>query len=201
MEVAMAVMGSLLPRLAELLREEYELHEGIKEQVRRFSRELETMHAAVRLVVKLSLDEQVRLWARDVTKLSHDMEDVVDTFLLQRCGSGPYHADLEKLMLLIREMGDLFFGGRGQHHQISNAIHPELECVATNKKHGTGRNTTVGRPIHDQYRKAMSTKLVGIDGPRDELIRLLSVGDQSKLKIVSIFGFGGKLLSLLRGAH
>lgn len=38
---------------------------------------------------------------------------------------------------------------------------------------------------------ATSTKLVGIDGPRDEVIEMLSMGDQSKLKIVSVFGFGG----------
>ncbi|XP_066161954.1 disease resistance protein RGA4-like [Oryza sativa Japonica Group] len=190
-------MGSLLSRLAELLSlEENQLQEGVRNRVRQFSRGLKTMDTTLRLVANIprdhQLDEQVRLWAHDVRMLSYDLEDVVDTVLISlRVGSDPEQADLEMLMRLVAKMNDQLFNGSVEYGQMfSDAVAKQrLRYVAT--KHGAGNYTAVGHPTHDPYTKAMSTKLVGIDGPRDEVIEMLSMGDQSKLKIVSVFGFGG----------
>nr|XP_015616244.2 disease resistance protein RGA5-like [Oryza sativa Japonica Group] len=197
MELATAAMGSLLSRLAELLSlEENQLQEGVRNRVRQFSRGLKTMDTTLRLVANIprdhQLDEQVRLWAHDVRMLSYDLEDVVDTVLISlRVGSDPEQADLEMLMRLVAKMNDQLFNGSVEYGQMfSDAVAKQrLRYVAT--KHGAGNYTAVGHPTHDPYTKAMSTKLVGIDGPRDEVIEMLSMGDQSKLKIVSVFGFGG----------
>ena len=86
MSLVTGAMGSLLPKLAELLKEEYKLPKSVKDGVRSFEKEMKSMHAALRKVAEVprdQLDEQVRLWAGEVQELSFDMEDVVDKFLVR----------------------------------------------------------------------------------------------------------------------
>jgi hypothetical protein len=64
MDLATGAMGSLLPKLAELLNEEYKLQKGVKEDVKSLEKEMKTMHAALRVVGEVpcnQLDEMVKL--------------------------------------------------------------------------------------------------------------------------------------------
>ncbi|CAN6293154.1 unnamed protein product [Urochloa humidicola] len=77
MDLVAGAMGSLLPKLCELLKEEYSLHSRAKNQVRSLALELESAHAALRKLAAVppdQLDEQVRVWAREVREASYDME-------------------------------------------------------------------------------------------------------------------------------
>jgi disease resistance protein RPM1 len=77
---------ALLPKLAQLLQDEYNLHKGARKGVQFLSGELEAMHAALRRIGEVpreELDELHRIWARDVKELSYDMEDIVDTFMVE----------------------------------------------------------------------------------------------------------------------
>ena len=123
MEVVTGAMGNLLPKLGELLKEEYKLQKGVREQVESLGRELESMHAALRKVAEVprdQLDEQVKLWARDVRELSYDMEDVVDTFLV-RVEDGREATNQHWLKRLLEKMGSLFSEGKTRC-QIADAI-------------------------------------------------------------------------------
>jgi disease resistance protein RPM1 len=84
MELATVALGTLLPKLAQLLQQEHNLHKGARKDVEILSKELQSIHAALCSAGEVpteQLSELVRIWARDVRDLSYNVEDVVDAFL------------------------------------------------------------------------------------------------------------------------
>jgi disease resistance protein RPM1 len=207
MDLVAGALGKLPSKLLELLGDEYKLQTGVKDQIRRLTRELESMHVALRKVAQVppdELDEQVMLWARDVREASYDMEDILDTFLVRVDGDPKEPADANKVKRLVKKMGNLFSLSKGKaRHQIAGAIDElskQLEEVAKLR----GRYTVediVHKPTTsiDPRLSALYTKvsqLVGIDEPRDKLIQMLTEGDHDmqpnqEVKILSVVGVGG----------
>ncbi|CAM0942974.1 unnamed protein product [Alopecurus aequalis] len=201
------VMGSLLPKLAKLLKEEYKLKKSVKEGVESLQKEMKIMHAALHKVAEVprdQLDEQVKLWAGEVRELSFDMEDIVDKFLVRVDDGSEPTVNSNKLKRLTDKMAGLFTKGKARH-EITDAIkeiNKQVQEVADRRGRYTVDSIVVARPAAmttvDPRLRALYTEvteLVGIDGKRDqELIKLLSDGDsvtKQKLKIVSVLGFGG----------
>jgi len=208
MELVTGAMGSLLPKLGELLKEEYGLQKGVKKKIESLSRELTVVHAVLRKIGDVppdQLDELVRLWASEVREASYDMEDIVDTFLV-RVEDPNEATEPHMLRRLRKKVGRLFKKSKARHKisSLIDDINEKLEEVATRR----GRYTldsivaspvaanTIDPRILNLYKRA--TELVGIEGPRDELINMLSLGDgdvdlssTTKMKILSIVGFGG----------
>ncbi|KAF6981892.1 hypothetical protein CFC21_000342 [Triticum aestivum] len=207
MEVVTGAMGSLLPKLGQLLMDEYNLLKRVKKDVRFLSMELESMHAALIKVGAMprdQLDTQVKLWADEVRELSYNMEDVVDKFLVRVEGIQQPNDNTGKFKELKNKMVRLFKKGKN-HHRIADAvkeIKEQLQEVAArrgrNKLDGIAFNPTEAIAIDPRLRALYTeaTELVGIYGKRDEdLLSLLSIeGDDAsnkKLKKISIVGFGG----------
>ena len=66
MSVVTGALGSLGPKLLQLLHDEYKLQKGVKKQVQWLSDELESVYAFLRKVADVPwdrLDEQVKVWA------------------------------------------------------------------------------------------------------------------------------------------
>lgn len=82
MEVVTGAMGTLLPKLDDLITEEYNLQKNLKNDIRFLKAELEIMEATLVKVSEAPIDQpadnQVKLWARDVKDLSYDIEDSID---------------------------------------------------------------------------------------------------------------------------
>nr|UBY07137.1 NBS-LRR disease resistance protein [Dasypyrum villosum] len=204
MSMATGAMGSLLPKLLELLKEEYKLKESVKEGVRSLE-EMNSMQAALRKVGEVprdELNEQVKIWAGEVRELSFNMEDVVDKFLVRVDDGSKAAANPKKLKRFAKKMVGLFTKGK-THHEMADAIKAikkQVQEVADRRARYNIDNfaarpaaVTVNPLLQALYTEM--TELVGMDGKRDQvLMELLSNKDDvsnGKLKIVSVVGFGG----------
>ncbi|XP_047078752.1 disease resistance protein RGA5-like [Lolium rigidum] len=206
MNLALGAMGSLLPKLGELLKEEYKMQTGVKRDVQAFSAELVSMRAALRRVAEVprdQLDEEVRIWAGDVRELSYDTEDVVDSLLVRVKGSET-DADMDGFKELVSKMKGLFKKGKARR-QIATAIKDikeQVQDVAARheryKADGVFANLAAATRITavDPLLVALhedKQRIVGIETARDKLIEKLCLTDDASKqpKILSIVGFGG----------
>lgn len=206
MNLALGAMGSLLPKLGELLKEEYKMQTGVKRDVQAFSTELVSMRAALRRVAEVprdQLEEEVRIWAGDVRELSYDMEDVVDSLLVRVKGSET-DADMDGFKELVSKMKGLFKKGKARR-QIATAIKDikeQVQDVAARheryKADGVFANLAAATRITavDPLLVALhedKQRIVGIETARDKLIEKLCLTDDASKqpKILSIVGFGG----------
>ncbi|KAI4977922.1 hypothetical protein ZWY2020_014476 [Hordeum vulgare] len=212
MELAVGAMGSLLPKLGELLEEQYKLQKSVKSDFQYLQRELQSMHAALSEVAEVpreQLKQQDRLWATDVRELSQDIEDVVDNFLVRIEGpkSEPA-ANPDCLRGLIvnmtklkkwkarRQIAAAIKDIKEQVHEVANrdgryrgphGVVSHLTAIAA-----TRVTTTVDPVLIALY--GDQKKLIAISDAKDEIIKKLSEGDDvsmKHLKILSVVGFGG----------
>jgi hypothetical protein len=207
-------MGVLPSKVLELLKEEYQLQSGVRDEVKFLSRELESMYTALCKVAQVppdKLDAEAKLWSRNVRESSYDMEDILDSFLVRVDGGGgpqPPAADTDRVWRrLMKKMGNLF-GSPSKlkaRRDIATAIvgmRKQLEEMAARHAryrvdhlvaNSAAAPASVDPRLNALYKKA--SELVGIDGPRDALIQMLSIGEDEtvckKTKTVSIVGFGG----------
>jgi chromosomal replication initiation ATPase DnaA len=202
MDIATGAMNTLLPKLGELVVGEYNLQKGVKGEIKELEKELTSMTAALRKVSEVppdQLDVQVKIWASDVRELSYDIEDAVDTFMLQGIGHEPTMAFSIKGFI---DRTINLFKKAVTNHQIHNVIKDIMHQVKmVNERRKRYKVDEVSnRPIVEtidprlegMYRKA--TELVGIGRPKNELVEWFMNEASSSLqqpKIISIVGFGG----------
>jgi disease resistance protein RPM1 len=209
MSVVTGAMGSLSPKLLQLLlHDEYKHQKGVKKQVQWLHSELKSIHAFLHKVSDVPwdrLDEQVKVWARQVREASYDMEDVLDTFLVRIEGGEP--TDPSRLKRAMKKMGKVFSKAkacRGVAGAIQD-IKKNLEELAK-RRHDYKLDDNMCKPLAtsstiDPCIKAMCkevTQLIGVDKSRDELIAKLNpfqpddvAPDKKLTKKVSIVGVGG----------
>uniref|UniRef100_R7W4K1 Disease resistance protein RPP13 n=1 Tax=Aegilops tauschii TaxID=37682 RepID=R7W4K1_AEGTA len=201
MEFATGAMGTLLPRLAGMLMEEYNLKESVKNGIRDLKAELESMEAALVKVSSIPLDQldpQVNIWANEVRELSYAIEDSLDTFVTRVDGIEPTKPKIKHLLKKARNEFNKFKA----RHEIASDI-KNIESQVRKIKERRDRykidhvvaipaTTTPDPRILALYEK--KSDLVGIDKAISELVKVLSEGVDipgRNLKIVSIVGIGG----------
>nr|CAB3492240.1 unnamed protein product [Digitaria exilis] len=202
MEAVLGALPSLLPKLGELLVGEYSLQKEVKGGIRFLQSELESMQGALEKISGTpadQLDNQDKIWANDVRDLSYDIEDIVDTFMVQSKGrkSANQHGfkkvidrSLNLLMLpkICRKIATDIRDIRTRVEEVSKRRDRyKIDGVVAKPV-----TTTVNPRLLAQYKKA--TELIGIERARDELIKIMTEENEFPLqqgKIVSIVGFGG----------
>ena len=211
MDLVTGALGKLPSKLLELLKDEYKLQTGVKDQIRRLSRELTSMHEALDKVAKVppdQLDKPVLLWTCDVREASYDLEDIIDTFLVRVHGPPKEPAEEAIFGRFMKKVVELLSLSKIKaRHEIAGAIDviskhlEELEKLRQRYKVDgivpkPAATTSIDPRLSALYTKA--SQLVGIDEQRDKLIQILTQGDHSmqpnqeeETKIVSVVVVGG----------
>ncbi|CAL5012341.1 unnamed protein product [Urochloa decumbens] len=195
-----AATGALKPvlgKLAALLGDEYRRFKGLRGEVQFLVNELGAMNAfLVKMSEEENYDAQDKIWMEEVREMSYDIEDSLDDFMLhvsdkntnqkgfiKKCKNMLMKAKtrsrvakaIEDLKVQVKEVGD-----RNARYKIRESI---LKAS----------NETVDHRALVIFEDA--SKLIGIDTPKQELIKLLANVDglvQSyHHHVVSIVGVGG----------
>ncbi|CAL4905783.1 unnamed protein product [Urochloa decumbens] len=190
------VISTLLPKLSQLIEGEYKLQKGVKRKIKFLKDELTSMET---LLVKLSdkeetLDVQAKDWRNKVRELSYDVEDCIDLFT-HKMSRGDAEANLvKKTANKIKRIWS--------RHKIANIIEElkarvqeESDRRLRYKFDDTATDSSKVVRIDPRLPALFveAKRLVGIDGPREEIIDWLNMEDDcaQQLKVVSIVGFGG----------
>ncbi|OEL18174.1 Disease resistance RPP13-like protein 4 [Dichanthelium oligosanthes] len=205
MDLVTGAMGILAPKLLELLRHEYNLQTGVRKEARTLAQELEYIDAFLRKVADVPwdrLDEQVKVWAREVREASYDMEDALDIFLMHVEIHEP-DDDQSMLRRALKMIGSLFIKGKPRHDiaVVIQGIKKQLQEVAERRarykiddslvKPVAATSSTMDPRLAAMYHQV--SQLIGIDKSRDQVISMLSYqhGSTVKIKTVSVVGVGG----------
>ena len=201
MEVVLGALPSLIPKLGELLADEYNLQKEVKGGIRFLHDELESMMGALEHISKVPADQLPsgdKIWARNVRELSYDIEDNIDTFMVQVKG----HQLAKKHGKFIDKMlGFLMLP------KIRRKIAIDIRDIKSRVVEVHDRrcryevNYSVDKPVKvdplalvAMVRYKNPTELVGIEESRDKVIKIMIEDNEAtkeQKKIVSIVGFGG----------
>ncbi|RLM69391.1 disease resistance RPP13-like protein 4 isoform X1 [Panicum miliaceum] len=205
-EIVVGAMGSLLPKLANLIKEEYNLQKKVRGEIMFLETELKSMEAALIKVSEAPIDQppdiQVKLWTREVRELSYDLEDRIDKFMV-RIDIGMQPSKHHSFKGFIDRSLSLLTKGKIRHNigiDIKD-IRSRIKDVSERRdryKVDQVPSKPVGRTIDNLrlsalYKKA--TELVGTEEKSNDLIKRLVLveGDEASKQqvVVSIVGFGG----------
>ncbi|KAM3253640.1 hypothetical protein ACQJBY_047624 [Aegilops geniculata] len=211
MDLATGAIGSLLPKLSQLLNE-FSLEKSIRSDVDYVIQELRVMRIDLCNVSEVQRDNSnehiklVKLWADEVRELSYDIEDVVDGFLMHVAGSEPA-TSTEGLMGLIQKLMSCMMGLiqkmiDGSHtedddwYQIGGAIRNfknQVQNKSVSKEKYKVEKVVVKTisTINAHHLSALaksSNRLVGINDAMKDFTKRLTGAD---VKVHSIFGSGG----------
>ncbi|VAI63627.1 unnamed protein product [Triticum turgidum subsp. durum] len=183
---ATGVLKPVLGKMTTLLGDEYKRFKRVRKEIKSLTHELAAMDA---FLMKMSGEEdsdmQDKVWMNEVRELSYDMEDSIDDFI-QHIDDKDTKPDgfMEKSKHLLEKMGKM---------KARRRIGIEIQDLKKRIIEVADRNA--------RYKRALAifehaSKLIGIDKPKAELIKLLTEDDgfvstQQQPKIVSIVGSGG----------
>jgi len=189
---SMGVMNSLLGKLTMIMGKEYAKLKGVRKEVKFLNDELSTMGALLEdLAYKEGMDNQTKQWRNKVREMSYHMEDCLDDFM-HRVGGSNEGEGLLRCLRTIRAQHQLANQIQDLKTRVQEASERRIrykldECASRSS------NVVVDPRITALY--VESSKLVGIDSSKEEVINLLTKQVEDvpvqDLRVVSIVGFGG----------
>ncbi|XBI79174.1 hypothetical protein VPH35_088709 [Triticum aestivum] len=193
-------MGSVLRKLGALLSDEYKLLRSVKGDVMFLKAELESMHAFLKMMSEVEdPDELSKCWIKEVRELSYNIEYGIDSFMLSPCGESSrkprgFKGRLSRCM-------DIMTNSKTRHCIAKKIKVLKQDAIEVSSRRARYKvDDVVSKPSRISIDPRLPafftemTKLVGIDGPKDKLIKLLTEGEVAiaqQLKVVSIVGIGG----------
>lgn len=195
-------MNSLLIKLGILLSDKYKLLKHVHEDIRFLIEELEAMQAFLRRMADVEeLDEQGRLRVRVVRELSYDIEDHVDKFMVgvhRDSSSMSIHGFMKLIEKTKRWINDI----KVRHQIVKEVKTIKIQVKEASERYArykidgspsVPRNAEIDPRVLAVFKDA--SELVGIEGPRDELVKWLKEDREDESahlrRTVSIVGLGG----------
>jgi hypothetical protein len=196
------VMSSVLGKLAELLHEKYKLAKGVRKDIEFLRSELSFMNG---LLCKLEdveeLDPLNKRWRDMVRELAYDIEDCIDRSVARlhqvddANKGGSFGAKMVRKLKKTRVSLQIA-------HQIQDLKARVIEESKRQKRYKVdglvGSSSEASRNKIDLRMCALweeTKNLVGLDGPRDEIIRMLMPAEgkepSQQARILSIVGCAG----------
>lgn len=198
---ATGALGPVIGKLAELLEKEYMLFKDARRNITVLKSELEHMHA---FLERLSWFEdpnvQAKLWTAEVRELSYDIEDSIDEFMLRVDGRPPanlkgfkgFISRITNLITKIKTRCRVAKEIQGLKELVKEAGERRARYKIDDNISSPSGETAVDSRVRSLYKD--QSELVGTDGPKDEIVKLLTEGDDvmaTRLRGVSIVGPGG----------
>ncbi|VAH25148.1 unnamed protein product [Triticum turgidum subsp. durum] len=196
---SIGAMGAVLAKLAAMLGDEYKLLKGVRGDIKFLKKELEAMYAFLLVMSDVEQpDEQSKIRVKAVRDLSFEIEDSIDKFMLlvepaSSCTGNSFKELISKCKGKLTDIKIHYEIAKELKH-IKGQVKEVSERYARYTIYGSSSkpsNVKVDPRVLAFFKDA--SELVGIDGPRDELVRYLSEESESanQLKIVSLVGYGG----------
>ncbi|VAI52085.1 unnamed protein product [Triticum turgidum subsp. durum] len=196
--VATGVLKPVLGKLGVLLGNEFKRFKGVRKEIKSLTHELSAMEA---FLLKMSKeedpDEQDKAWMNEVRELSYDMEDAIDDFSDKDEKPDGF---IEKIKNSLGKLGKMK-ACRRIGREIQDLKKQIIEVGGRNERYKSREafSKTVNATVDPRALAIFehASKLVGIDEPKAEIIRLLTEGkvyapvQQQQPKILSIVGSGG----------
>ncbi|RLN33126.1 Disease resistance protein RPM1 [Panicum miliaceum] len=201
--VVSAATGALKPLLEKLATElcrEYKQFKGVPDEIKSLTKELGAMEAYLQKMSELEdPDAQDKDCMKEVRELSYDMEDIVDEFLLRVAGGGEAADDPGGLIARLKNAVIAKPRTRRKIAKVIEDLKAQVkemgERNARYKAHETvskASNAGVDGRALAMFEEA--SKIVGLDGPRNELVEVSRKKNGSAptqpAKVLSIVGCG-----------
>jgi predicted ribonuclease YlaK len=194
-------MNSVLAKLAAFLGDEYKHAKGVRDDLAFLQSELTTMNKALHALADADqLDELSKDWRDRVRDLAYDIEDCIDLSVHRLHGAG--ESGLAAKMARMAKKIGAFRQIASQIQQLKARVLEVSERRNRYTLHGlvpTSSDASSSTTKVDARLCALWTEtkhLVGIDGPRDDIISRLeqessSAAAQHDVRMVSIVGCAG----------
>ncbi|KAM3254835.1 hypothetical protein ACQJBY_048347 [Aegilops geniculata] len=193
------VMTSVIGKLTTLLGEEYSKLKGVHREVEFMKDELSSMNALLQRLAEVDcdLDVQTKEWRDQVREMSYDIEDCIDDFM-KSLGQ----TDIAKRAGLVQSVIQQLKALRTRHQissqiqglkaRVEDASKRRMRYKLDERTFERGISRAIDPRLPSLY--AEPDGLVGIDKPRDGLIKCLMEGVGASVqqqKVISIVGPGG----------
>ncbi|KAM3244683.1 hypothetical protein ACQJBY_056160 [Aegilops geniculata] len=208
MDIATGAIRLVLPKLAKLATDEFKLLAEARGDIAFLQSELEPMKAFLIKVAEVpadELDQQVKIWSRDVRELSYDIEDKIDDFTVRvDRGLTPTEArGFKEFIRWSKNSVATAWARRRIAKEMKGIKKDVVEVAQRHERYKLGDAVSsyrlgddVSRPSRVSVDPRMlalyqeTAQLVGVEAPRDDIARMLGASGR-QLNVISIVGFGG----------
>uniref|UniRef100_A0A0E0AUS3 Uncharacterized protein n=1 Tax=Oryza glumipatula TaxID=40148 RepID=A0A0E0AUS3_9ORYZ len=195
---ATGALKPILAKLAALLGDKYTIFKGLHKEIKSLSTELMAIHAfLLNMSEEENPDAQDQAWMTEVRELSYDMEDIIDEFMVhvddESATPDGFISKCKKSLANMKTKRRIAKAIEDFKSQI-NIVGERHARYRSEKTICRTSNTIIDHRALSIFEHA--SNLVGIEGPKNEVIKLLSDDDgceskQQHPKVVSVVGFGG----------